>query len=276
MAPRALDITGNRYGSITVLGRAPTPAHKNPHARWHVRCDCGKEWEVDGSYLRRKQKACSSCAVAKVRNVGLNLNWTRIRNLRARGHSWEAIAKRLGTSDTTLKHWRREEDGRMCWIRVNFDRITAMLDEGRDWKAIAAKVDAKFGNPLNLCSLYTYWVNRTVAEELQMWVQSPHGRVTKALAEGYSVGPGCERANVAGSTWHQLAARALPAYVAWMLALPKERIAAWLNRGATWREINEFLDKPFRFGAVTEACYHARCDWDAALERRVVEDDMAA
>jgi len=44
------DMTGRRFGSLTVLGREPSDTHGN--ARWRCSCDCGKEIVTHGYALR--------------------------------------------------------------------------------------------------------------------------------------------------------------------------------------------------------------------------------
>ena len=60
--PKVLDLTGQRYGKLTVLHRAedriqPSGKHE---IRWLCRCDCGNETEVAGKSLRA-EKGTKSC-----------------------------------------------------------------------------------------------------------------------------------------------------------------------------------------------------------------------
>lgn len=54
---RYLDITGRRYGIIQVIEYTRT---HNGAAYWRCRCDCGKEYEVNGNSLTRG-RGCKSC-----------------------------------------------------------------------------------------------------------------------------------------------------------------------------------------------------------------------
>lgn len=58
----AEDLTGKRYGSLTVLGKSQTVNRK---AMWRCRCDCGEEKIVRGSHLRTGVIVSCGC-------VGLN------------------------------------------------------------------------------------------------------------------------------------------------------------------------------------------------------------
>lgn len=53
---RLRDLTGQRFGRLLVLERAPV---KNKKTMWFCRCDCGSEALVNGSnLLRGKQQSC--------------------------------------------------------------------------------------------------------------------------------------------------------------------------------------------------------------------------
>jgi hypothetical protein len=43
------DLTGQRFGRLTVLGRAPND--KDGSVRWHRICECGTKKEIRGSAL---------------------------------------------------------------------------------------------------------------------------------------------------------------------------------------------------------------------------------
>ena len=47
---RFIDLTGQRFGRLTVIARAPNG--KGGQARWLCRCDCGEEKEIRGDHLR--------------------------------------------------------------------------------------------------------------------------------------------------------------------------------------------------------------------------------
>ena len=47
--PKFIDLTGRKFGRLTVLGRAP---NRSNHTAWNCRCDCGNEKEIAGSSLK--------------------------------------------------------------------------------------------------------------------------------------------------------------------------------------------------------------------------------
>ena len=58
---RRLDLTGQRYGKLTVLGPAENVGSRTA---WRCRCDCGRESVVRTSHLRSGHTASCGCATA--------------------------------------------------------------------------------------------------------------------------------------------------------------------------------------------------------------------
>ncbi|MFE4589116.1 hypothetical protein [Streptomyces laurentii] len=63
MAPRKLDLSGNRYGALVVIAEAHT--HSRPGGDvvtyWRCNCDCGRTVDVPGPSLRRKKAPTVTC-----------------------------------------------------------------------------------------------------------------------------------------------------------------------------------------------------------------------
>lgn len=57
--PQAVDITGQRFTRLVVLGRAPKG--NNKLARWHCQCDCGKKTISLGTKLRNGSSKSCGC-----------------------------------------------------------------------------------------------------------------------------------------------------------------------------------------------------------------------
>ena len=55
---RLIDLTGQRFGMLTVLGRSEKTGS---HVCWHCRCDCGKEVDVFAENLRRGHTVSCGC-----------------------------------------------------------------------------------------------------------------------------------------------------------------------------------------------------------------------
>ena len=59
---RLMDMTGERYGRLTVVRRT----NQTGEARWLCRCDCGREFAVLGSSLRNgSTMGCRVCRPAR-------------------------------------------------------------------------------------------------------------------------------------------------------------------------------------------------------------------
>ena len=74
---KPLELTGQVFGRLTVLGRGGTHP-KSKKAFWRCRCECGREKEVLGTYLRLGQTRSCGClfletTIAKGRAKGLQL-----------------------------------------------------------------------------------------------------------------------------------------------------------------------------------------------------------
>lgn len=73
---KLIDETGNQYGYLTVLYRAP---NKNGRTSWHCRCKCGNECDVLATNLRKglvkscgcykKEKAIENCEKMTEKNI---------------------------------------------------------------------------------------------------------------------------------------------------------------------------------------------------------------
>ncbi len=53
-----IDLTGHRFGRLTVLRRVPS---NNTNAKWLCQCECGNHTEVRGTTLRRGESLSCGC-----------------------------------------------------------------------------------------------------------------------------------------------------------------------------------------------------------------------
>ncbi|WP_203363101.1 hypothetical protein [Bacillus sp. REN10] len=58
--PNALDLSGKKFGKLTVIERAGMT--KNENALWLCKCDCGEPTEANATSLRRGEKVSCGCA----------------------------------------------------------------------------------------------------------------------------------------------------------------------------------------------------------------------
>ena len=156
---RLIDLTGQRFGSRTVLRKISRPGQQ---AHWLVRCDCGKEDLVPSQRLRNGGgKACRKCGRAKdPRFIDLEGQrfgrWTVLRRVRVNGRAstsahWSVRCEcghegvvlgsnlRSGQSKSckscgSTKYWHRMDltDPDWCWVLGLFhgDGSTHLAEEG--------------------------------------------------------------------------------------------------------------------------------------------------
>lgn len=60
---KLIDLTGQRFGRLTVLYRAPGKPRSNGKYRtmWHCRCDCGNELDINGDSLKKGVSQSCGC-----------------------------------------------------------------------------------------------------------------------------------------------------------------------------------------------------------------------
>lgn len=67
---KIIDLTGQRFGKLVVIKRAP---NKNKRTMWLCKCDCGNEVEVRSDQLRGGiTKSCGCLHIEQVKNIGKN------------------------------------------------------------------------------------------------------------------------------------------------------------------------------------------------------------
>lgn len=59
---KAEDLTGRKFGKLTVIERVPNNGGKDGHARWRCRCDCGNYTEALSHNLKSGDKVSCGCA----------------------------------------------------------------------------------------------------------------------------------------------------------------------------------------------------------------------
>ena len=64
-----IDITNQRFGKLTAL--YPCDYKKRQTILWHCRCDCGKECDVDGSFLRRGLTKSCGCITSSIGEINI-------------------------------------------------------------------------------------------------------------------------------------------------------------------------------------------------------------
>lgn len=72
------DLTGQKFGKLTVLSRAESKIDKSGKSRtmWYCRCDCGNDTTVSADYLKRSK--CPSCGCETSKN---RIEQNRVNNI---------------------------------------------------------------------------------------------------------------------------------------------------------------------------------------------------
>lgn len=97
----AIDETGHKYGKLLVLYRSNKKTQSS-HVFWHCKCDCGNEYDVDGTYLRLGiTTSCLQCARSK---NGIK-------------HRLNLVGQRFGKLTVLgCNEERTKKEKRTCWI----------------------------------------------------------------------------------------------------------------------------------------------------------------
>lgn len=128
---RVIDLTGQKFGRLTVVERAENyiSPKGQPQTQWRCRCDCGNETIVLGCNLKKKSvMSCGCLSKEKSSRQG-------------------KLAKRYNTYDLTgeygigytlsgepfyfdLEDYDKIKD--YCWYRTNYDYVIAKIPNGND------------------------------------------------------------------------------------------------------------------------------------------------
>lgn len=78
------DLSGKRYGQLTVMYQAQDRINRNGkhNAVWHCKCDCGKEVEYLGASLKNgRAHSCGCIKAEKLREMGKSKKKSNIYDL---------------------------------------------------------------------------------------------------------------------------------------------------------------------------------------------------
>lgn len=121
MGKPLIDLTGLRYGRLTVIARAA--GNKRGHALWMCKCDCGNECVVQSQNLRRGITKSCGCYASDMRAIANTIHGgygTRLYRI------WKGVLSRCRNESSTDYKWYGAKGVTVCeeWSEyVNF----------RDW-----------------------------------------------------------------------------------------------------------------------------------------------
>lgn len=78
MARPIIDLTGNVFERLTVISLVPK--EEKGHAKWLVRCECGKKKVVSSSFLRSSRRGVGKDGCGCFRRVRMHINPPRLRH----------------------------------------------------------------------------------------------------------------------------------------------------------------------------------------------------
>jgi len=130
---RIIDLTGQRFTRLVVVGRAPNKSEKDTNARWHCRCDCGRMCIAYGQDLRREKfKSCGCLNAERIYKHGQSRTkeyrtWLTMRQ-RCENPMNGAYKQYGGAGVTVCERWMsyeafREDMGPAPTPRHTIDRI---------------------------------------------------------------------------------------------------------------------------------------------------------
>jgi hypothetical protein len=114
---KAIDLTGQRFGRLTVIRQAENDKFGN--ICWWCRCDCGKEKAISGHHLRAGQSTSCGCvrirrrkhgdAGSKLYQVWANMKQRCLNSRNKRYKDWG------GRGITVCKEWLESYDKFKAW-----------------------------------------------------------------------------------------------------------------------------------------------------------------
>jgi len=112
---KLIDLTGEKYGRLTVIKRVSDG--KNKHPRWLCKCDCGNETTVSGSNLMNNSTKSCGCLrreLGKKHGREQNLEYG-FANMRAAIRSYKKNAEKRGIKYNITEEQFKEITQRDCY-----------------------------------------------------------------------------------------------------------------------------------------------------------------
>ena len=138
LTTRGIDLTGQRFGRLTVLQRVPKPEHlKSRGAYFLCRCDCGNEKIIMGKSLRDGKTTSCGCRISEVARTDIvGQKFGKLEVLRyygtsqsSNGHAlWECkcdCGNLYVTDSNSLKSGHTQSCG--CLVSKGEEKITQIL-----------------------------------------------------------------------------------------------------------------------------------------------------
>lgn len=96
--PKALDITGQKFGRLTALCKAPSRGGKT---YWLCRCDCGNEKEIQTCHLTGEKVQSCGCIRQEIPSLMNQISDTDFINIVKSSFSYAEITRKCGFSNVS-------------------------------------------------------------------------------------------------------------------------------------------------------------------------------
>lgn len=168
MKVRLKDRTGNKYGRLTVVGRASNAMHPNGKSstRWVCLCDCGKTVTVLGDNLESGHtKSCGCISTETPANLRHGMVGTRLYNVwtnmkqRCYNEDCPSFERYGGRGITVCDEWKDDFEAFAEWANENGFSESLTID----------RVDNNSGYSPDNCRWTTMLIQRHNQERLCDW-----------------------------------------------------------------------------------------------------------
>lgn len=169
-----IDMTGQRYGRLIVLGRSPE-VRRDKHIQWLCRCDCGQDTTVIGHLMRRGHtRSCGCLMVEAAAAINRSHGKSKTRTYRI----WKGMHRRCSKPGSSRYEYYGGRGIAVCERWCSFENFFADMGEAGDMSL--DRLDNSKGYEPGNC----VWANKTVQARNQRTNRMiKHDGQTLCLAE---------------------------------------------------------------------------------------------
>ena len=143
-----IDLTGQRFGRLVVIGRADPASDKRGNARWRCLCDCGNDKDVRGFDLRRgRTTSCGCLQKERVRAASITHGQSNSRLYSI----WHSMLSRCKNQHNTCYGYYGGRGVTVCKEWHDFNNFTQWAEQtGYQENLTIDRIDVNEGyNPVN-------------------------------------------------------------------------------------------------------------------------------
>lgn len=180
--PKIIDITGQTFGRLTVLGIARHGSYPGDHIRWRCRCSCGGDASATAKNLRKGHTKSCGCWRSD--------NWFIQKQTHGQSHTrlhriWRGMKTRCGNPNCKAFPRYGGRGIRVCtdWIEFEPFRDWAITNGYADNLAIDRYPDNDGGYEPNNCRWTTYSGQRRNSSQPIRAVVRSDGRAFQCVSD---------------------------------------------------------------------------------------------